>query len=57
MNSVWQVRFHNPFEWSCYDVIFEGSKEECEVFLLSDNEEHGLTLYHPEISLNEVTQA
>jgi len=54
MNSVWQVRFHNPFEWEDYDVLFEGSEEDCKVFLLSDSEEHGLGLYHPEVSINEV---
>ena len=55
MDSVWQVRFHNPYEWEDYDVLFEGSEEDCKVFLLSDNEEHGLSLYHPEISINKVT--
>ena len=54
MNPVWQVRFHNPYEWKDYDVLFEGSEEDCKVFLLSDNEQHGLDLYHPEISINEV---
>ena len=54
MNSVWQVRFHDPNDWSYYDVLFEGSEEDCKVFLLSDSEEHGLGLYHPEVSINEI---
>jgi len=56
IKSSWQVRSYDPCGSGFYFVLFEGTKEDCKVFLLDPNEEHGLSLYDPDISIVKAAQ-